>query len=140
MSRSEKGSKEMISSARATFPRKHKLSKPVEFKMVFRNHIFSSDRYFRILARISQEDCSRLGMAVSRKVDKRAVGRNRIKRVVRESFRKHWTAEHSVETQNETPCLDIVVLPRRESATISNSRLFSSLEGHWTRLENQIEG
>lgn len=30
----------------------------------------------------------RLGLAVSRKVDKRAVGRNRIKRVMRETFRK----------------------------------------------------
>ena len=30
---------------------------------------------------------ARLGMAVSRKVDKRAVGRNRIKRVLRETFR-----------------------------------------------------
>ena len=36
----------------------------------------------------------RLGLAVSRKVDKRAVGRNRIKRVLRDCFRHHrpWTA------------------------------------------------
>ena len=31
----------------------------------------------------------RLGLAVSRKVDRRAVGRNRIKRIVREAFREH---------------------------------------------------
>ena len=31
----------------------------------------------------------RLGLAVSRKVDRRAVGRNRIKRVLRDSFREH---------------------------------------------------
>ncbi len=34
----------------------------------------------------------RLGLAVSRKVDPRAVGRNRIKRVLRDAFR-HWRAE-----------------------------------------------
>jgi len=33
------------------------------------------------------EGSARLGLVVSRKVDKRAVGRNRIKRVVREYFR-----------------------------------------------------
>lgn len=31
----------------------------------------------------------RLGLAVSRKVDRRAVGRNRIKRIMRETFRTH---------------------------------------------------
>lgn len=34
-------------------------------------------------------DASRLGLAVSRKVDPRAVGRNRIKRVLRDTFRLH---------------------------------------------------
>jgi ribonuclease P protein component len=33
----------------------------------------------------------RLGLAVSRKVDPRAVGRNRIKRALRETFRQHRT-------------------------------------------------
>ncbi|GAB3746388.1 ribonuclease P protein component [Lysobacter olei] len=34
-------------------------------------------------------EASRLGLAVSRKVDPRAVGRNRIKRILRETFRLH---------------------------------------------------
>ncbi|MGO3127248.1 MAG: ribonuclease P protein component [Luteimonas sp.] len=36
---------------------------------------------------LSEEGPPRLGLAVSRKVDKRAVGRNRIKRVLRDAFR-----------------------------------------------------
>lgn len=36
---------------------------------------------------LSEEGSARLGLAVSRKVDKRAVGRNRIKRVLRDAFR-----------------------------------------------------
>lgn len=36
---------------------------------------------------LSEEGLARLGLAVSRKVDKRAVGRNRIKRVLRDAFR-----------------------------------------------------
>jgi len=36
---------------------------------------------------LSEEGPARLGLAVSRKVDKRAVGRNRIKRILRDAFR-----------------------------------------------------
>ncbi len=36
-----------------------------------------------------QDNGPRLGLAVSRKVDPRAVGRNRIKRIMRETFRAH---------------------------------------------------
>jgi len=36
---------------------------------------------------LPEEGPARLGLAVSRKVDKRAVGRNRIKRVLRDAFR-----------------------------------------------------
>lgn len=37
----------------------------------------------------SSATTARLGLAVSRKVDPRAVGRNRIKRVLRDHFRRH---------------------------------------------------
>jgi RNase P protein component len=52
--------------------------------------------------------------------------------VIRESFRQCFSEEKA--------CLDIVVLPRQETATICNKRLFRSLQGHWSRLENQFEG
>jgi ribonuclease P protein component len=68
-------------------------------------------------------------MAVSRQVDKRAVGRNRIKRVVRESFRQYF--------RDSRRPLDFVVLPRRETATMSNERLSESLCAHWARLERR---
>ena len=92
----------------------------------------SSDHCFKILARLNTEHHSRLGMAVSRQVDRRAAGRNRIKRIIRESFR-NWAGSRALH-------LDIVVLPRRESATICNSRLNDSLTRHWSRLERQLEG
>jgi ribonuclease P protein component len=116
----------------ASFTRNQKITKPIEFKEVFKKPFVSSDRFFKVLARINQAENSRLGMAVSRQVDKRAVGRNRIKRVIRESFR------HRYAGNNVT--LDVVVLPRRETASMCNERLFRSLSGHWSRLENQFEG
>jgi ribonuclease P protein component len=116
----------------ASFTSQNKLRKPAEFKRVFKKPFVSSDACFKVLARLGEGENSRLGMAVSRQVDKRAVGRNRIKRVVRESFRQRYTP-------GKKP-LDIVVLPKRETATICNKRLEQSLQGHWLRLDNQFEG
>jgi ribonuclease P protein component len=116
---------------RATLPRSSKLLKPSEFKRVFVRNASSTDRCFRVLARPSLAGGMRLGMAVSKKVDKTAVGRNRIKRVIRESFR-HWRAGLSPDTG---VALDIVVLARPASATICKEQLFSSLEKHWPLLQ-----
>ena len=132
MSDAVAGRKKIKPSSGAEFNSTHKLRKAIEFKRVFKKPVVSSDQCFKILARLNQEGSSRLGMAVSRQVDKRAVGRNRIKRVIRESFRHRYSVERV--------CLDFVVLPRRETATICNKRLFRSLQDHWSRLENQFEG
>jgi ribonuclease P protein component len=133
---------------RACFPRTAKLLKPVEFKRVFNRNIVSSDRYFRVLGRPNDVQCSRLGMAVSRQVDKHAVGRNRIKRVIRESFRCFFDSSPTesesgqvlVDTQGGAQSfIDLVVLPRRECATICNRQLFQSLEAHWSRITGSLE-
>jgi ribonuclease P protein component len=133
---------------RACFPRTAKLLNPVEFKRVFKRNIVSSDRYFRVLGRPNDVQCSRLGMAVSRQVDKRAVGRNRIKRVIRESFRCFFdspsteleSGQISADAQGGAQSfVDLVVLPRRECATICNRQLFQSLEAHWSRISGSIE-
>ena len=116
----------------AEFNRKHKLAKPSDFKRVFKKPYVSTDACFKVLARAGEADTSRLGMAVSKQVDKKAVGRNRIKRVVRESFRLHFA--------NTAMPLDIIILPRRETSTMCNRMLFTSLESHWCRLDSRFEG
>ena len=73
-------------------------------------------------------------MAVSKKIDRRAVGRNRVKRVVRESFRR-WRAEQAKATQGS---LDIIVMPRAAAATSDNHQLFTSLEHHWAALNQRV--
>jgi ribonuclease P protein component len=118
--------------SRAVFTSQQKLTKAIEFKRVFRKPVVSSDACFKVLARVGQENNARLGMAVSRQIDKKAVGRNRIKRVIRESFRQRFSG-HGVR-------VDIVVLPRREAASIANKDLFRSLLSHWSRLESRFEG
>lgn len=111
-------------------PRTARLRKPSEFKRVFNRPKVSSDRFFKVLAQSGGGAGPRLGMAVSRQVDRKATGRNRIKRIIRESFRQTFASGG--------PAVDFVVLPRKESATICNGQLFRSLDKHWARIVAQL--
>jgi ribonuclease P protein component len=66
----------------------------------------------------SGEGEPRLGLAVSRKVDPHAVGRNRIKRALRETFR---------HLRNELAAGDYVVVARPEAARRSGAELGEAL-------------
>ena len=115
------------------FSRQSRLLKPAEFKLVFKTPIRSSDDCFRVLARINGFEYHRLGMAVSKKACAKAVGRNRIKRVVRESFRSHLVAS------SKDNMLDFVVLPTAAATNQSNKALDESLLAHWKRLTRKAE-
>ena len=115
------------------FSRQSRLLNPSQFKLVFQKPVRSGDDCFRILARANGIQRHRLGMAVSKKACARAVGRNRIKRVVRENFRAQMVGCASDDT------LDIVVLPTAAAANLSNKQLDESLSAHWQRLTRKAE-
>jgi ribonuclease P protein component len=83
---------------------------------------------FAILARDSGFSHPRLGLSVAARLIGTAVSRNRIKRVVRESFRLH---------QHELPNVDIVVNARAGAKSASNVELRSSLERHWQTVKKK---
>ncbi|MEN8174850.1 MAG: ribonuclease P protein component [Pseudomonadota bacterium] len=107
------------------FDRSRRLLTAAEFRQVFAAPKRSTDHLFTVLTRGSREGNARLGLAISRKLVRRAVDRNRIKRLVRESFRQH---------QVQLKGLDVVVLARRETAGADNRQLLLSLQAHWQRL------
>ena len=115
------------------FSRQSRLLKPAQFKLVFQQPVRSGDDCFRILARANGIQRHRLGMAVSKKACARAVGRNRIKRVVRESFRTRMLESTSDNT------LDIVVLPTSAAVNLTNRKLDESLSVHWQRLIRKVD-
>ena len=84
-----------------------------------------------MLATPNQLTHPRLGLAISRKVARTAVARNRIKRVVRESFR-HW--------QSRLGTVDIVVLGRAGVANQSKQALRSALDTLWMELNKKCAG
>lgn len=112
------------------FPNQARLNSRADFRHVFARPAVSSDRFFRVLSRGNGKDYCRLGMAVSRKVCKHAAGRNRLKRVIRESFRIHRDEMAGKGGH------DIVVLPSVRAASICNKALFESLRDHWQKTRH----
>jgi ribonuclease P protein component len=79
-------------------------------------------------------------MAVSRKVDPQAVGRNRIKRVIRESFRHdHPITPQAGDAMDRRLSRDYVVLPGQRAALTPNGQLTKSLLEHWRVVDRKLE-
>jgi len=107
------------------FQKHQRLNKPSEFSSVFGKNERSADSCFLVLARQNGLGYSRLGLAVSRQKLRKAVDRNRIKRLIRESFRKN---------QQILAGLDLVVLPQKHIEKSGNRSLQESLNIHWRRV------
>ena len=101
-----------------TFSRELRLLAPVQFKAVFENPHRASTPQMTLLARENDANLPRLGLTVAKKHLKRAHDRNRIKRIVRESFRLK---------QHELPHFDFVFVAK------DNQTLFETLEKLWAR-------
>ena len=109
------------------FPRARRLTRPAEFSRVFSRSQRSSDQYFTVLANDTNGHDPRLGLAISKRAAKKAVERNRLKRLVREVFRR----------QQDMPALDFVVMAGAAAKSASNTQLRASLDRHFRRLADR---
>lgn len=97
-----------------------------DFDNVFKQGQRSADRYFTILFQPNTVNHPRLGFAISKQKVRLAVGRNRLRRLVRESFRKRAAG---------LPPVDMVVLARDATRSAENGEIVTSLDRHWARIE-----
>ncbi len=112
------------SDPRKRFPRSARVRTRAEYTTVFNGARRVSDPLMT-LHWCQGDTPARLGLAVSRKVDPHAVGRNRIKRVLRDA------------TRHLRPCLksgDYVVVARAAARTASNATLRQAFERLLRRL------
>jgi ribonuclease P protein component len=82
-------------------------------------------KHVLLLARETGLDHPRLGLVIGKKNVKLAVERNRLKRVIRESFRHH---------QQTLVGLDIVVIARKGLGELENPELHQQFGKLWKRL------
>lgn len=78
---------------------------------------------FIVLFRENNLGYARLGLALSKKVIAKAHDRNRIKRLLRESFR-----------QNELPAVDVVFLARQGVAKQTNANINARMGKTWKKI------
>jgi ribonuclease P protein component len=78
-----------------------------------------------VITRANETGRARLGLAVGVKAAGNSVRRNRIKRLVRESFRHR---------QQELPAVDLVVNARAAATKATNTEIRDSLAAHWDRI------
>ncbi|MBT7950167.1 MAG: ribonuclease P protein component [Gammaproteobacteria bacterium] len=112
------------------FPKSLRLTEASEYRKVFDSAQRSADNSFLVLARENSLSVARLGLAVSKKNLRLAVQRNYIKRVIRESFRRHL---------KELSGIDIVVLAQKKILQQNSNELNLSIETHWERIVKCIK-
>src|SRR6266704_3464712 len=118
-----------------TFPKSHRLRSPAEFAVVYDAQVCESRGPLKIYARPNDLPHPRLGLSVSRRVGT-APRRNRIKRLLRESFRllQHdWPAGYD---------LILVVRPHEPLILADYQKLLSGLmvrlHGRWQKRVKPI--
>lgn len=112
------------------FGRARRLLSPADYTRVFRAGRRRSDACFTMIAAPGPGPAARLGLTISRKVSKSAVQRNRIKRLVRECFRRHGVRGMA---------LDIVVMARPGAAACDNAELTRRIDELLERTARQCE-
>lgn len=109
----------------ARFPVDVRLLRAADFKRVLATGRRRHDACFTVVVLPNNLQTSRLGLTVSRRAARLAVQRNRIKRLVRESFRQH---------RKYLPAMDIVVMAKPRATDSDNPALCASLTWHWQQI------
>ncbi len=113
---------------RLGLPPQRRLRRKSEFDAVYAEGRRLGDGFFGIVARANGATGPRLGLAVATKIAGNSVERNRIRRLIRESFRLR---------QRQLPALDLVVSARARARGARNAELAASLETLWNKVREQ---
>ena len=113
------------------FPRRLRLLTAEDYRRVFDSAAFKlHGKGMMALATPNTLGHPRIGLIFSKKNVRRAVDRNRLKRITRESIRHR---------QHRLPAVDIVLLARRGVQELDNDVVHRQLHGMWRRLEREAQ-
>ena len=110
---------------RLTLPARLRLRRKSDFDAAYARGRRIGDGFFAVTATKNNTGAARLGMAVAVRTAGNAVGRNRLRRIIRESFRVH---------QHELPAVDLVVSARPAARAAAPAALHASLVALWKRV------
>ena len=114
-----------------TFGRDKRLLTARSYQAVFGDTRYKvAHPHLLLLARPNQYSHARLGLVVAKKHIRQSVNRNRVKRVVRDTFR---------HAQSELKALDVVFLVRKGMDTLSSREQTELLDQSWRRLLRKLQ-
>lgn len=111
--------------ARLTLPARLRLRRKSDFDAAYARGRRIGDGFFAVTATLNDLGAARLGMAVAVRTAGNSVVRNRLRRIIRESFRVH---------QHELPAVDLVVSARPAARTAARAALHASLAVLWKKV------
>lgn len=112
-----------------SFPKSRRLLTSKEFEWVFADaSIRASNQHCLILSRPSDNNEPKLGLIIAKKHIRLAVERNRIKRIIRESFRQQ---------QHQLPAINAIVLARKGLDKLENKEIRNVLELLWQKIRKK---
>jgi ribonuclease P protein component len=113
------------------FVRANRLTESAQYQDVFSGNFRLSDKYWTVLVGKKQSaQGARLGLAIAKKRISHSVDRNRLKRIIRESFRL---------TRTELGDVDLVIMAKSECVKTDNRTLHASLRRLWKKLKSRNE-
>ncbi len=125
----------MVTTQRLPFKPAQRLLSNSDFQSIFNSaNLRVGLGEILILANPNTLSYSRLGIVAPKKVLKRAVDRNRIKRLVREAFR---TNQHALiaDINGSDIAMDIVVLSRKGIGELNNRTIVQKMSEGFTGLQ-----
>jgi ribonuclease P protein component len=107
-----------------THPASRRLRRKSDFEAAYARGRRFGNGFFGVTATSNDAGGPRLGLAVAVRVAGGAVERNRLRRIIRESFRLH---------QHELPAVDVIVSARNRARDAASAELRESLVMLWRR-------
>lgn len=104
------------------FKKQFRLSTEAHFTFVFKKPIKLEISEIIMLSRFNSLEYSRLGLSIKKKNIRRAYERNRLKRLIRESFRL---------SQHRIIRMDVIIIAKKNAIQLNSAELREKLEKLW---------
>jgi len=102
------------------------LAEKLNFDRVFSSSTVSEDKYFAVFYTPNKAPRSRVGVATAKRIVNKATKRNKLKRLIKNSFLSDLRCERG---------FDVVVRIKHQASKVADDKILTeSLAGHWQKI------